>query len=133
MLNVAIIGTGNISGSHLEAYCSFKNRCKVTHLVDIYPEKAEKKKIDFKLDAGVFDSHKKILKDPSIDLVSICTPPYCHAEIAIDFLKAGKNVIVEKPMAASLEECDAMISAAQKSGKTLSVIAQNRFRDPISR
>jgi len=130
MLNVAIIGTGNISGAHIEAYLAFPERCKITHLVDIYPEKAEKKKTDFKLGASVFDSHKKITNEP-VDLVSICTPPYTHAEIAIDFLRAGKNVIVEKPMAASLEECDAMILAAAGSGKVFSPIAQNRFRDPI--
>jgi predicted dehydrogenase len=131
MLNIAIIGTGNISAMHISGYFAFPKRCKITHLVDIFPEKAEQKKKDFKLDAQVFDSHKKILKDPSINLVSICTPPYVHAEIAIDFLKAGKNVIVEKPMAASLEECDAMIKAAKKSGKVFSPIAQNRFRSPI--
>ncbi|GHV92635.1 oxidoreductase [Spirochaetia bacterium] len=132
MLNVAIIGTGNISRLHLEAYLAFPDRCAITHLVDIYPEKAEQKKLDFKLpNAKVFSSHKDILNDPSINLVSICTPPYVHAEIAIDFLKAGKNVIVEKPMAASLEECDAMIKAARESGKIFSPIAQNRFRDPI--
>jgi predicted dehydrogenase len=132
MLSVAIIGTGGISQFHIDAYLAFPERCKITHLVDIYPEKAEKKKIDNKLDSKVFASHKDILNDPSIDLVSIATPPYCHAEIAIDFLNAGKNVIVEKPMAASLEECDAMMAAAKKSGKVFSVIAQNRFRDPIT-
>ncbi|MDR2102575.1 MAG: Gfo/Idh/MocA family oxidoreductase [Treponema sp.] len=131
MLNIAIIGTGNISKLHLEAYRTFPQRCKITHLVDIYPEKAEQKKKDFGLDAKVSSSHKDVLSAKDIDLVSICTPPYCHAEIAIDFLNAGKNVIVEKPMAASLEECDAMIAAAEKSGKVFSVIAQNRFRDPI--
>jgi predicted dehydrogenase len=131
MLNVGIIGTGNISRLHIEAYLSFPKRCKITRLVDIYPEKGEQKKKDFKLDAKVYDNYRAILKDPDIDLVSICTPPYVHAEIAIAFLKAGKNVIVEKPMAASLEECDAMIRAAKKSGKVFSPIAQNRFRDPI--
>ncbi len=65
-----------------------------------------------------------------IDLVSVCTPPYVHAEIAVDFLSDGKNVIVEKPMAASLEECDRILEAERKSGKTLSVIAQNRFTNP---
>ncbi|MDR2931636.1 MAG: Gfo/Idh/MocA family oxidoreductase [Oscillospiraceae bacterium] len=131
MINVAIIGTGNISRMHIGAYRAFPDRCKITHLVDIFPEKAEQKKQENNLDAAVYSSHKEILADPAIDLVSICTPPYCHAEIAVDFLAAGKNVIVEKPMAASLEECDAMIAAAQKSGKVFSVIAQNRFRDPI--
>jgi predicted dehydrogenase len=100
--------------------------------VDIFPEKAEKKNSDFNLGAKVSASHKEILAAPDIDLVSICTPPFCHAEIAIDFLNAGKNVLVEKPMAASLEECDAMIAAAQKNGKMLSVVAQNRFLDHIS-
>ena len=131
MINVAIIGTGNISASHIKAYLAFPERCRIVALVDIYPEKAEQKKKEFSLDARVFNSHKQILDDPNIDLVSICTPPYCHAEISIDFLEHGKNVIVEKPMAASLEECDAMIAAAKKSGRVFSVIAQNRFRDPV--
>jgi predicted dehydrogenase len=131
MLSVAIIGTGNISGQHIEGYLAFPWRCQITHLVDIFPEKAEKKNADYKTGAKVSASHKEILDCKDIDLVSICTPPFCHAEIAIDFLNAGKHVIVEKPMAASLEECDAMIQAAEKSGKLLSVIAQNRFRDSI--
>jgi predicted dehydrogenase len=131
MLHAAIIGVGNISQPHIEAFLTFPKRCKITHLVDIYQEKAEERKNQYKLDARVFSSYKDILKDPGIDLVNICTPPYTHAEIAIAFLKAGKHVIVEKPIAASLEECDAMIKAAKKSGKIFSPIAQNRFRDPI--
>jgi predicted dehydrogenase len=132
MINIAIIGTGNISRLHIEGYKAFPERCGITHLVDIYPEKAEEKKQANAFGgARVSASHKDILNAQDIDLVSVCTPPYCHAEIAIDFLNAGKNVIVEKPMAASLEECDAMIAAAKKNGKILSVVAQNRFRDPI--
>jgi len=132
MISVAIIGTGNISQQHIKGYLAFPQRCKITHLVDIFPEKAEKKNADYNLGAKVSASHKEILNCADIDLVSISSPPFCHAEIAIDFLNAGKNVLVEKPMAASLEECDAMIAAVQKSGKMLSVIAQNRFTDPIS-
>jgi predicted dehydrogenase len=131
MIHAAVIGTGTISRLHLEGYLTFPERCKVTHLVDISPEKAEAKKQEHHLDARIFSSYKDILEDPSIDLVSICCPPYEHAEIAIACLKAGKHVIVEKPMAASLEECDAMIGAAEESGKILSPVAQNRFRDPI--
>src|SRR5690606_3401101 len=66
-----------------------------------------------------------------VDLVSICTPPSTQAPIAIDSLKAGKHVIVEKPMASSLEECDAMIEAANENNKLLSVVAQNRFTNPM--
>ena len=131
MLNVAIIGTGNISTRHISAYLTFPDRCNIVALCDIFPEKAEAKKSQYGLSgAQVYASHKELLGDPNIDLVSVCTPPYVHAEIAIDFLRDGKNVIVEKPMAASLEECDRILDAERESGKTLSVIAQNRFTNP---
>lgn len=130
MLKVAIIGTGNISAMHIQGYLAFPQRCKIVALCDIYPEKAQAKKEEYGLtDAQVFSSHKDMLGKVDVDLVSVCTPPYVHAEIAIDFLNDGKNVIVEKPMAASLEECDRILEAEKKSGKILSVIAQNRFRD----
>jgi len=131
MLSVAIIGSGNISKQHIDGYMAFPDRCRITHLVDIFPEKAEKINNDFNIGAKVSVSYKDILNMKDIDLVSICTPPFCHAGITVDFLNAGKDVLVEKPMAASLEECDAMISAAEKNGRLLSVIAQNRFRDPV--
>jgi predicted dehydrogenase len=131
MLNVAIIGMGVISSLHIEAYLGFPGRCRITHLVDGFPEKIEQKKQAYKLDAGGYGDYRQIIDDPRIDLVSICTPPFVHAEMAAAFLKAGKNVIVEKPMAASLEECDAVIRAAKKSGRVFSPIAQNRFTDPF--
>lgn len=131
MLNVAIIGTGNISGSHIEGYLAFPEECKLVAFVDIYPDKAAAKAKDWNVEVEILDSHKKLLGRDDIDLISVCTPPYTHAEIACDFLLEGKNVIVEKPMAASLEECDKIIEA-QKVGKgTLSVIAQNRFRNSV--
>ncbi|MCL2472055.1 MAG: Gfo/Idh/MocA family oxidoreductase [Treponema sp.] len=132
MITVAIIGAGNIAQSHIKAYLEFPQRCRITWLSDIYPENAEKLNANYELEAQICKSYKDIIANNDIDLVSICTPPFTHAEIAVDFLNAGKNVIVEKPMAASLEECDAMIAAAEKSNRILSVIAQNRFRDPVA-
>lgn len=131
MVNVAIIGAGNISPNHIQGYLNFPEKCKIVALVDIYPEKARKRAADFSLDVEIFDSHKKLLDRKDIQLVSVCTPPYTHAEITTDFLYARKDVILEKPMAASLEECDAILKAEKESGRTLSVIAQNRFRTPI--
>ncbi len=134
MIRVAIVGVGNISRLHFEGFLAFPDRCKIVALADIIPERAysgiERHNLTC---ARAFTSHTEMLKEMAdeIDLVSICTPPYCHAEIAIDSLNAGCNVIVEKPMAASLEECDAMLAAEKASGKMMSVIAQNRFRDPI--
>ena len=131
MINVGIIGTGGISPAHIKAYLAFPERCRIVALVDIYPEKARVKASEFSLDVDIYDSHKEILGRQDIDLVSICTPPYTHAEIAIDCMNHKKDIILEKPMAASLEECDAIMKAAQDNQRTLSVIAQNRFRTPI--
>ncbi|MDR0396868.1 MAG: Gfo/Idh/MocA family oxidoreductase [Oscillospiraceae bacterium] len=133
MLCVAVVGTGNISRAHIPAWLAFPDRAKITAMVDIYPEKAVAKSEEYGVKCGIFDDHLKILDREDVDLVDICTPPFCHAEIAINSLRAGKHVIVEKPMAASLEECDRMIEAAKESGKTLACIAQNRFRTPIAR
>ena len=64
-------------------------------------------------------------------LIHICTPPYVHASIAIDSMDAGCNVVVEKPMATCLAECDAMLEAEKRNHVTLACIAQNRFRNSV--
>ena len=131
MINVAIVGTGGISHAHIKAYLQFPDRCRIVALVDIIPGKAQKVKEQYGLDADVYLDHHEILDRTDIDLVDVCTPPFVHAEITINALKSGKNAVCEKPMAASLEECDAMLKARDESGKKLSIIAQNRFRLPV--
>ena len=130
MIRVAIVGTGGISHAHIHADMQFPDRCRIVALVDIIPGKAQRVKEQYDLDAEVFMDHHQIL-DKDIGLVDVCTPPFVHAEISINALRSGKNVVCEKPMAASLEECDAMLKARDESGKKLSIIAQNRFREPI--
>ena len=133
MINIAIIGTGGIANAHVRAYLQFPRRCRIIALVDIVPEKAERMKEQYGLSqARVYSSHQEILERNDIHLADVCTPPFAHASISIACLHAGMNVVCEKPMAASLEECDAMLRARDESGKKLSVIAQNRFRQPIS-
>ncbi len=132
MIRVAIVGLGGISGAHLNAYKQFPERCKIVALCDIVPEKAQKRAKEFGLECDIVDDHHKLLDRKDIDLVDICTPPYVHAEISINALNAGFNVVCEKPMAASLEECDRVIAAAKKNGKLFSSIAQNRFLTSIS-
>lgn len=130
MINIAVIGTGGISHAHIRAYLKFPERCRIAALVDIIPGKAQRVKEQYDLDADVYLDHHDIL-DKDIDLVDVCTPPFAHAEITINALRSGKNVVCEKPMGASLEECDAMLRARDESGKMLSIIAQNRFRLPV--
>lgn len=131
MLNVAIVGTGAISPLHLEGYLKFKDDVTIVSLCDIYPEKAEKLARKFRLDVAIYDNHEEMLEKEAIDLVSVCTPPYVHAEIAINAMKAGAHAVVEKPMAASLKECDDMNRVSEETGRVLSIISQNRFTDPM--
>jgi len=135
MKKVAIIGTGNISSLHIKGLLKFPERAKIVALVDIYPEKAQAKKEEYDLtDAKVFATHGEMLASGiEVDLVHNCTPPYVHAPISIDCMNAGMNVVVEKPMATCLQECDEMIAAGKKNGVVLAAIAQNRFQDSVNK
>lgn len=134
MIKVAIVGTGNISGAHAGGYGTFPDRCRIVALCDIIPEKAARRREDWDLpDAEVYASVEELLASgPEIDLVSICTPPSTHADLAVALLDAGMNVLLEKPMAPSVAECDRILEAERRGGATLSVIAQNRFRDDLA-
>lgn len=126
-LKVGIIGTGWISEAHIESYL----RCPDAEIVaaaDLVPGKAEA--LFRKLGVpGVrfYPSHKEMLAAEKLDVVSVCTYNRAHAECAIDALKAGINVLVEKPMCVTLEEAVAMRKAEKQSGKLLSVGFQPRF------
>lgn len=134
MLKVAIVGTGNIAPQHVIGLLEFPERCEIVALCDIYPEKAEAMKQKYGLQSQIFDDHEKMLAAiPDLDVVHVCTPPYVHAEIAINAMNVGMNVLVEKPMATCLAECDAMIEAEARNQVTMGIVAQNRFRDSIYR
>ncbi|VFS27724.1 glucose--fructose oxidoreductase [Enterobacter cancerogenus] len=76
MINVAIVGTGNISHNHIQGYLQFGSRCRIVALVDIYPDKAHEKKVRYGLtDARVYESHRQMLEfEPNLDIVDVCTP-----------------------------------------------------------
>lgn len=131
MLKIALLGTGAISDSHLQAYRKFNDQARVVALVDLFPEKAAEKAKQHGLEAKVFRTHDELLQGCDFDAASICLPPFEHAPAAVALLGAGKHVLVEKPMAPSLEECDQMLAAARTSGRLLSIVAQNRFKTPM--
>lgn len=130
-LGVAILGTGGIAATHIDSYKKFPQSCEIRAVCDLYPEKAEKLAAEKGIAAAVYSDYKELVNDPGIDLVSVCLPPSMHCETATAFLNAGKHVLTEKPMAASLAECDSMIEASKKSGALLAVVAQNRYKIPI--
>lgn len=131
MLNIAILGAGAISDSHISAYLKFKDQARVVALVDLFPEKAAEKVARHDLEAKVFKNYEELLAGCDFDAASICLPPYEHAPAAVALLRAGKHVLTEKPMATCLEECDQMLDAARAGGRILAVVAQNRFKTPM--
>lgn len=133
MLRVGIIGTGAIAGAHAGGYLAFPEECEIVALADVVPGKAAEKAASFGLAGAVgYDDPMRMFAEARLDLVSIATPPSTHAALSVAALDAGVNVLVEKPMAPSLEECDAMLAAQERSGALLSVVAQNRFRDDLA-
>jgi len=128
---IIIIGTGAIARVHIEAYKSFGN-CRIAALCDLFVEKAESLIVEMGLQGAVaYKDYREALASSEADIVSVCLPPGLHAQVAIDALNAGKHVLVEKPMATSLQECDLMIEAGKKSCKLLSIVCQNRFKTPM--
>lgn len=127
MLGIGVIGTGSIANQHIKSYNFFKERCQILALYARNREKALEKKKEFLLDAIVYTDYKELLKNPDVNLVSICLPPFLHCQVAIDCMLAGKHVLVEKPMAPTLEECDEMIRVQREMGCYLGVISQNRY------
>jgi scyllo-inositol 2-dehydrogenase (NADP+) len=78
-------------------------------------------------DCRVFTSFDEVLQNPEVELVVIATPNDVHCEYSIRALEAGKHVVTDKPMCLSVEECDRMIAAQQKSGSLLSVFHNRRW------
>jgi predicted dehydrogenase len=78
-----------------------------------------------------YTDYRQMIDELKPDVAVVITPHYNHAEIAIDCLRAGCNVLVEKPMALEVAEADAMIAAAQKSGKLLAINFQHRQRPEV--
>ncbi|MFA5561738.1 MAG: Gfo/Idh/MocA family oxidoreductase [Eubacteriales bacterium] len=129
-VRVGIIGTGWIADAHIKAYLNQRD-VEMVAMADLIPGKAaafcEKHGV-----TGVktnYASHKEMLADKSLklDAVSICTYNRTHAECAIDCLNAGIHVLLEKPMAVTVEEAADIIRAEKKSGRVLSIGFQPRF------
>lgn len=74
-----------------------------------------------------------MVREAGVEVVVICTPHPLHALPAIQACEAGAHVLVEKPLAATLADCDAMISAAARNGVKLGVVSQRRFFAPVTR
>jgi predicted dehydrogenase len=125
-LRIAVIGTGSIADAHLYAYSKAGERTQVVLVSDIAPERAQRAAERFGV-PGVCSDYREVLSRADVDAVSICTPPFLHAEIAAACLLAGKHVLCEKPVAATLAELDSIETAEKDGGRVFSGVFQWRF------
>jgi len=124
-LKVGLIGAGSISRMHLPGYQHAPGNARLTAACDIREDAARRFAAEAGVDA-VFTSAAEMLAHSDIDAVDICTIHDQHAPLAIAAARAGKHVLLEKPMAVSLAECRAVVEAAEAAGVTFMVAQQLR-------
>ena len=124
-VRVGMVGTGGIADMHIACLKKIPG-VEIVAACDIKESVAEAaaEKHDI---PHVFTDYKKLLKLKEIDAVSVCTPNFFHAEPAIAASRAGKHVIVEKPMAMNAREAQAMVDAAKKARRVLVIGFQFRY------
>ena len=131
-MKYALIGCGRISPNHIAAARS--NNLEFVGLCDVQEEMIRDKVLKFDLDeVPIYLDYKEMLEKKKPELVAIATESGKHAEIAMDCIEAGCNLIIEKPIALSLADADAIIETARKKGLKVCASHQNRFNKSIQK
>jgi len=129
-VRTALIGCGKVGGLHAAALAT----CPESDLVAVCDSSLERAGMFAGRYGGrAFRDVSQMIQESGAEAIFVCTPHPLHAEPAVLAAEAGLHVMVEKPMAASLSDCDAMLRAATKSGVILSVMSQRRFYEPVRR
>lgn len=124
-----MIGVGSIADLHAEGY-RHNDNCRLVGVTDISRDLAEVKAK--KYGAGkVYDSVEELLADTEVEAVDIAVPTASHMPLAIKASEAGKHILLEKPMARTVQECDKIITATDKAGVKLMVDHSLRFFPPF--
>ena len=129
-VRVALVGCGKVAGIHAAALAAVPD-AEFVAACDVSADRAAA--FSAKYGVRAFTDLSAMLRDARPDAVVVGTPHPLHAEAAIRAAEAGVHVLVEKPLAASLADCDAMLAAARTSGVTLGCISQRRFYEPVQR
>lgn len=132
-MKYALIGCGRISPNHIAA--AKGNDLEIVAMCDTDAHNIKDKKLKFELPDSVkeYTDYREMLAKEKPELVAIATESGKHAAIALDCIEAGCNVIIEKPIALSLEDADAIIEAADRKGVKVCANHQNRFNKSIQK
>jgi predicted dehydrogenase len=127
-VRVALIGPGRISIAHLEASRAGRDVADLAAIVGVPGEEERVRELSDKYGAEqAVIGAETVFRDPAIDAVILTVPNHLHASLAIAALKHGKHVLIEKPLATSLADGDAMIAAAAEAGRILMVAQCRRY------
>jgi len=129
-IRTGVIGCGKVGHMHAKAFMDIAN-AEFVAACDFDMSRAQSYADQYGTKA--FTSVTSMVRDAKIDVVSICTPHPMHRAAAIEALDAGANVLVEKPLASTLADCDAMINLARQKGLILGTVCQRRFYRPSIR
>ncbi len=128
-MGIGFVGTGLICRGHLKSFSGMKELQAVA-VCDVRKSQinAAKKILQEKGVNSVASTgqYEELIQNPDVDIVCVTTPDHWHAAIAIEAMKAGKDVYVEKPMTLTIEEGKAVLAAEQKYGRILQVGSQQR-------
>jgi UDP-N-acetyl-2-amino-2-deoxyglucuronate dehydrogenase len=130
ILKFAVVGCGRVSNNHLKALTSGKINGQLVAVCDIDEKKAHLKSKEFGVPYYT-DYHEMMHRHAEIDVVDIATPTGYHAKHVIDLSRYGKHLVVEKPMALQVSDCDEMINACGENNCRLFVVKQNRFNTAV--
>jgi UDP-N-acetyl-2-amino-2-deoxyglucuronate dehydrogenase len=125
-IKFAIVGCGRIAQRHAE---HISKRGLLVAVCDVVPEKANA--LAKQYGAKAYYNIEGLLASETIDVAAICSPNGLHATHSIQCLRSGINVLCEKPMGLSVNECGEMIKASERANKRLFAIKQNRFNPPV--
>lgn len=123
---VGLIGCGWAGSKHAQALLALRDRAELVALADRDPDVAAARAAEWRVPRWTTDYHDLLVGD-TLDAVCLCLPHALHAPVALDATGAGLHVLVEKPLATTLNEADAMIAAAERAGVTLMVAENVRF------
>jgi len=126
-IRAAIVGTGAIAHAHAQAIADLAPRIALVAVADVDPARAREFADRFATSAAVHPSLGALLAAESVDLVHVCTPPQTHVPLAIESLRAGVPVLVEKPTALSLAEMDELVAVSRETGVPALTVFQHRF------
>lgn len=131
-MKYALIGCGRISPNHIAA--AKANGLTFAGICDIQQQNMQDKVIKFGLDSvPQYTDYKELLEKEKPQLVAVCTESGKHAAIALECMRAGCHVIIEKPMALSIKDADAIVKLAKEMNVKVCASHQNRFNKSIQK